>query len=422
MYLSGNPDISDVGVATIVAALKDSTFSNATSFKILDISSCEIGDIGAESLSEIFSITPCAEHIDISNNKISDTGAIAIGRALSSCLNKNRKTILKSLNLSGNKGISDTGIQELARAIETRSISYLDVSSCSIRADGTAALGEAIKTLAVSSDRSQLDGTIIQVDISGNQLVLDSSKKSTFSAKAATESATIAFNFIGKRIKSGLKEYAGIDVTDIMGNGERTTIESDDEVESSMDIEGGESSFQSSRCGIRSFVDSIIGNNATNDDSSEEKYETLFNFKLGMRQCAVDQNAVNALAALVVYARKHLGIVFSIDLSMNNKVTPDIVEEFANFNGTSSSELKTCAERHFDVLKVLRDARERSFQATSISSFNGFENDEFNTPWGFDEEAYDVDEYNDDYSNIEYGDFENDAYDYAYDEHIYDKY
>ena len=413
LYLSGNPDIGDVGVAAIAQALKDTKPMNVTIFKVLDMSSCQIGDAGAESLSNILDDFPLVEHIDLSNNHITDIGAMSLGRALSSSALDDEKNLLKSLDLSGNKDIGDIGLRELAKTLQSKSLFNLRVRSCSIRADGTCALGEAIKELIDSFEGSNFGQTTFHIDLSGNQLGLakGKTKKSGFSAKAATESATIAFNFIGKRIKSGLKDYAGIDVTDIMGVSENASAESDDEVEASMAGDVAESNLQSTRCGIRSLVDSIIGKDATFDKSFEEKTIPVFCFSLGMRQCALDQNAVDALAALVIYSWRHFGVLFSIDLSMNGEVDPSVVQDFSNFDGVPSEELIACAVRYFNVLQVLRDARDRSLQATSRSSLHGFENDNFDTPWGLGDESYDPDEYIDDY----YEDFEDNSYD-DYDE------
>ena len=131
------------------------------------------------------------------------------------------------------------------------SITCLSLRSCSVLADGSGALGNAFVAAIAAKHKykeqhqgvnSQLNtdrvnqGETLELDISGNKLgVLQSKKKSgakySASLLKSKASATTAsyMNFIGNKLKSGLKE-AGLDVTEIMG-GLSPTSESDDDVE-----------------------------------------------------------------------------------------------------------------------------------------------------------------------------------------------
>ena len=129
LYLSGNP-IGDSGATALAAALKTSSrikqyhndndddeeeeeqpSTTTTPFspviETLDISSCTVGDIGAEALAiAIVCNIGCIQNLNLSNNVITDTGAIALAKALINCRQKqNTLFSIDCLDLSNNMDI-----------------------------------------------------------------------------------------------------------------------------------------------------------------------------------------------------------------------------------------------------------------------------------------------------------------------------
>lgn len=412
LYLSGN-SIGDVGAASIAASLKasvrceendeDTEKSNlASCIEVLDLSSCMIGDAGAEALAMALEASPgCVRHINLSNNDISDEGASAIGRALVSSMSKggdkdnvgtSKRGCLESIDLSGNKHIGDKGVQELAEGIKSGGVNYLSLRSCSIRAEGAVALGRAIREIALSPDRRARGTQTIEIDISGNQLGLAKTakkQKGGFSAKAASASASSAISFIGKRIKTGLKDYTGIDVADMIGAEASIvdTAESDDEVEaSSPSLMEKEKS--SARCGITSFADALMAGLPSNEELEDSDELPCLICKVGFRLSSTDQGGIDALAALLVrICNSRLNMNMSIDATMNADITEEIVDELMNLPETISYDFRECAERHEQVLEILSTARERAVEAAARATEYARDDEFFEAPW--EEDSYD---------------------------------
>jgi len=400
IHLTGNP-VGDVGAAALANAIKDSIRSirNSTdlSIHVLNLSSCQIGDAGAEAFSSVFdeSTKNSIMHLNLNFNDISDTGASAVGRAfVSSAITRKKQSfhsslVLEKLEMSGNKYISDAGARELAEAVKHGCLKCLHLRSCSIRSEGISSFGDAIKHYLYSSGQSNQIDYVTEIDLSGNQLGMAKPKvkKSIFSAKAATESASNAFSFIGKTIKSGLKDYAGIDVNDVMGN-DSSYVESDDEVESNMKLEDGYTA--QTRCGIRMFADVIIDEIERREKIDEGNSSFVeFTFRIGLRQCFVDQAGADALAALVVKS-KGSGLKFTFDLSMNDDLLDNnIIQEFSDGPTVNSEEFQEWAQRHVSLLEKIRLSKERAMEATNLRSNHYNDDDDIlGTIWEDSETEY----------------------------------
>lgn len=393
--------MGDVGAAALANAIKDSIRSirNSTdlSIHVLNLSSCQIGDAGAEAFSSVFdeSTKNSIMHLNLNFNDISDTGASAVGRAfVSSAITRKKQSfhsslVVERLEMSGNKYISDAGARELAEAVKHGCLKCLHLRSCSIRAEGISSFGDAIKHYLCSSGQSNQIDYVTEIDLSGNQLGMAKPKvkKSIFSAKAATESASNAFSFIGKTIKSGLKDYAGIDVNDVMGN-DSSYVESDDEVESNMQLEDGYTA--QTRCGIRMFADAIINEIERREKIDEGNSSFVeFTFRIGLRQCFVDQAGADALAALVVKS-KGSGLKFTFDLSMNDDLLDNnIIQEFSDGPTVNSEEFQEWAQRHVSLLEKIRLSKERAMEATNLRSNHYNDDDDIlGTIWEDSETEY----------------------------------
>ena len=138
LHLCGNEAIGDAGTVALAAAIR--SCKNGTVLDELDLSSCNVGDAGAEALALAFK---GVKSLDLSNNKISDDGASAIGRSLleSECC-------CNCIDLSNNHDIGDTGAADIAAALEHGAIRTLSMRSCQVHADGAKAFGESLVGLS----------------------------------------------------------------------------------------------------------------------------------------------------------------------------------------------------------------------------------------------------------------------------------
>lgn len=64
LYLYGNKDIGDAGIAALAGAIRAATFkSESVVFENLDLSGCSIGDVGADALALALESHPgCIKH------------------------------------------------------------------------------------------------------------------------------------------------------------------------------------------------------------------------------------------------------------------------------------------------------------------------------------------------------------------------
>jgi hypothetical protein len=400
LYLSGNEAIGDSGVAALAAALK--TASRLTNSQpvihTLDLSSCGVGDAGAEALANAIEGNPgCIRVLDLSNNKITDEGAASLGRALqqtkTSYTSSDMQSIsMDSLNLSNNKHIGDKGLSELASAMAYEALRRLSLRSCSVQADGASAVGKMFSFLSTKRPRSHFspNAITVEVDLSGNPFgTLHEKEKSTMSSYSASllkskASATTAsyLNFIGKKIKSGLKD-AGLDIEGLITSDSQSDHDDDDE-HSKEDEDSGEmsdesealdmvSKYSSSQCGAKAFADAILDNqdNCDNLEPSYEDYSQLdrHRFDLGMRSCALDTLAYDALASTIIHLRNRHNTDLFIDTELNRNVDTNIV---AALRGPRSNghlvSLEAMSNKYLEARKTMRLARERAMKAAEAAA------------------------------------------------------
>ena len=383
----------------------------------LDLSSCGVGDAGAEALALALAFNPdCLTRLDLSNNKVTDLGAKALGRALVEA-NRVKSTrgdrspiVLEQIVLDNNLEIGDYGAAALADALACGAVKSVSVRSCSVRAEGAAAFGKAIVSLTIKNMKQPVfyDTTHLHIDLSGNQFgtLKAKKKKGAYSASAIREKASTHLNFIGKRIQSHLKS-TGVS----MG----LTTESDDD-EEYLNVMGGLLSADEeadssklletvTRCGARSFSGEILKREDSGrkvSEQSQRKDKAFLKVTVGMRQCCLDNGAIDALSAAVV-GTKNLGADLSIDVSMNAGVEVNAVDALRSFTKDGKL-LRSMAKRHFDALEALSQARRRAALASeSVAArvstemeFSGAlfgENDENPAYSDFDPNDDDLDEY-----------------------------
>lgn len=409
LHLSGNPSIGDAGAAALAAALRIVNQDNPLSHPILDtldLSSCDISDIGAEALSLALEGAPgCIRRLILCNNRISDKGASFIGNALNSAVESSELfSELEYLNLDNNKDLGDQGAAAVASAMESGVLKSASLRSCSIGADGSLAFGKVLPKLAFVNKGNTERKINCHIDLSGNQLGVyrpPKKKKGTSLLKSKASATTASyFNFIGKKIKGGLKDVTGVDVSQYISP---PSAESDDDFEESnefleqkkKDNVALEDMMTSAKCGARALADCLI--NWDGQKEIEGLGSSESSHSIGMRLCSLDKGGVDALAALVIEAKNKLGLNLKIDISMNPALDEHDVEAFNN-NNIDNESLKDMAKRHLDALEALRVAQERAAEASS-----GYNN------WG-DESLWN-EEYGDDASD-EIEDF---GYDQEYD-------
>lgn len=380
LHLCGNEALGDAGAAALAAALRTSASDNTPNdeattvvFDILDLSSCDIGDAGAEALAMALESHPlCIRHLDLSNNCISDEGLAAIAAAL---LKSNGNSIsLESVDLSNNKDVGDRGAAEIAKAMELGKLMTVSLRSCHVRADGAEAFAQALKGLSLLGS-SALDPPR-KIDLSGNPLGVlrnkkkDSGKYSATRLKSkASATASSYMSFIGKNIRSGLKDV-GLD----LGSSGPSPESDDDEEERMGDSVNGDEDLDpaKARCGAKSFASVIFDGDGNKDDdealeNTPSPREHTVRCDLAMRHCFLDQGAADALAAVILRAKERLGIDLSVDVRMNNVLESDMVAALKGDAGYDSY-LDEMAERHMAAMETIRIAKERAVEAAEAIS------------------------------------------------------
>lgn len=387
LHLSGN-EFGCAGTAALAAALKLSQRRNyengkeSTSCVILDtldLSSCNVGDAGAEALAFALETNPgCVRVLDLSHNKITQRGAVALGRAL-----QRSKNSLERLDLSQND-IGEEGVEELAGALECGSIKSMILRTCSINANGCTAIGTALGKLASTARSRNNSGLSVEIDISGNRIGTQKKvkKPKAYSASALTSKASAttmsSLNFIGKKIKSGLRDV-GVDMSDPFGV---SSLESDDEEEEAMsDIEAEEGDVISVKdsCGAKAFYDSFV--KAFSEGTMGKSVTNLneISCEISMRMCSFDGRGQDALAALFLHAIEH-SIKITLDATMNDGIGNEMANRAMLREGTCV-ELEIMAKRHLDSVAAQQKARERADSESAM--FGAFD---------FNSDVYDEDE------------------------------
>mmetsp|Transcript_7928 Transcript_7928/g.14422 ORF Transcript_7928/g.14422 Transcript_7928/m.14422 type:complete len:577 (+) Transcript_7928:82-1812(+) len=394
LHLCGNEAIGNAGTAALAAAIR-SCKKGTVVFNELDLSSCNIGDAGAEALALALK---GVRVLDLSNNKISNDGAASIGRALveSDCVSD-------CIDLSNNHDIGDGGATDLAAAVGHNTIRNLSLRSCQVHADGAKAFGESLIAL------SKLQGEcpiILDVDLSGNPLGVLRGKKNKESGKYSASnlkskaSATTAsyMNFIGKKIRSGLKE-AGLE----MGTNGASVDSDDDEDDMSTDSKSDTHPDASkARCGAKAFSSAIV---VTEHEEINQDKDCKVKCNLAVRHCFLDRGGADALAATIVQSKQRYNVDLVIDASMNPVLEEDMIEALS---GKNPDTLEEMAERHISVLETLRVAEERAVEASQLAASRHRKEEE----WESDDGGLDLDRY-----AVDEEEYDSDArYDDEYDE------
>lgn len=420
LHLCGNPDLGDSGTAAIAAAIRNVITDDKKKKKLkigdsgvgiildtLDLSACEVGDAGAKAIALVLESQTdmCIRHLDLSNNKLSDVGASALAHALMSSAagsnNQQARPALETLDLSGNKDIKDQAAAAIAEAVGKGLIGCVRMRSCHVMADGAAAFGRALKSMAKSSRATLVD---IDIDLSGNPLGVlrgktDKDGKYSASAIKSKASATTAayMSKLRKGIKSGLKEYG----MDLPGS----TAESDDEEEARSgtgdDSLQGDLDPKKAFCGLKAFSNAILDEDGGTDAVYKAKSVPL-KCQLGLRRCFLDHSAADALAAVLVHAQDDMGVELTLDVALN----PVLEEEMTGAlqgEADSQSYLREMSDRYLDALDALQTARERAAEATKAAAARIEAEAELeaqwdlptgldtNDAWGDEEEEWDSD-------------------------------
>lgn len=413
LRLGGNEAIEDSGAVSLAAALRLAVSSPENEDKDdkqhvleeLDLSSCSIGDAGAESLALALAYNPnCILKLDLSNNVITDVGARAIGRALVEVHRHNimkgcSSHVLDKIVLDNNVKIGDEGAEKLAEAMACGAVRCISLRSCSVKAGGAAAFGKSIVSLANQKGKGGL--TRYEIDLSGNAMGIKSVKRK----KGLKDKASSHISSLGKTLQKGWRGgLKGASVS--MG----LTAESDDD-EEGLSVMGGliddededneQSTLTALRCGARSFAAAIIED--AHPESNIDESERL-NAIIAFRRCNLDDGAFDALSASITELNKKSCAKIAIDVSMNT-VEHEAIHALMR-DEKEVALLNSMSQRHMAALSVLNEMRERAALAADVararanieSQFGGmsFEDDGdkyYDDQYGDDQ--YDDDQYDD---------------------------
>ncbi|KAL7537918.1 hypothetical protein ACHAWF_005940 [Thalassiosira exigua] len=358
LRLGGNEAIGDAGTVALAAALRLAMGNGISEFILeeLDLQSCNVGDTGAEALALALATNHgCLSRLDLSNNRITDAGSKALGRGIVDA-RQHSGAVLEEIILDGNTDIGDEGAAALAEALSCGGVKSISMRSCNVRAQGMSAFGKAL--ISLSQARSSGKGTFA-VDLSGNHFGTKRVKKKKGAASVFRDKASTNIKFIGKSLKGAYKRFG----SETMG----LTAESDDDeevmgglVEDAEEVDGD----KLQACGGHAFAAEIIRPDV--QESQLKEQDSLLKIKFGMRQCSLDEGAIDALAASIIGAG-HCEL--SIDVRMNG--LEDSVEN-ALIKAKKDSELLTnMAQRYTDLLDRIADARQRQLEAGESGDFGG---------------------------------------------------
>lgn len=399
LHLSGN-EFGCAGTAALAAALKLSHRRNyangkeSTSYAILDtlnLSSCNVGDAGAEALAFALETNPgCVRSLDLSHNKITQRGAVSLGRAL-----QRSKNSLERLDLSQND-IGEEGVEELAVALERGCIKSIILRTCSINANGCTAIGTALGKLTSTARSRNNSSFSVEIDISGNRIGTQKKvkKPKSYSASALTSKASAttmsSLNFIGKKIKSGLRDV-GVDMSDPFGVSSLESDDDDQDAMSDIEVEEGDVVSVKDSCGASAFYDSFVKHfsEGTNGKSIKNLNET--SCQISMRMCSFDGRGQDALAALFLHAIEH-SIKITLDATMNDGIGNNEMANRVMLRGGTCVELEMMAERHLDLVAAKQKAQERAHSESAM--FGAFD---FNSDVYDEDEGGSIPQYSDEY-------------------------
>lgn len=355
LRIGGNTAIGDAGTVALAAALRMAMGSESGSKVVLeelDLSSCSVGDAGAEALALAISSNPdCLRRLNLSNNKITNAGARAISMALMDARLRSG-VAFEEIILDGNIGISDDGAAALAEALGKGAVKSLSLRSCSFQAQGAAIFGRSLVSL-INRDNSGH----FSLDLSGNHFGNRKIAKKKGTATRIRDSASANMKFIGKTLKGAAKRFGS--------EAMRITADSDDDeevmgglVEEDDDYEIVEEKVL--ECGSHAFASELISNIQPTQKKDTDYALTI---SVGMRQCLLESDASDALSASIV-ATKNCELSF--DVSMNG-VDDATVKELLHPKRDSTA-LASMAERHMDYMDTMRQ-REAASRNQCFASF-----------------------------------------------------
>jgi len=406
LYLCGNHDIGDAGIAALAAAIREISDKNQDCliFEHLDLSGCNIGDTGAEALALALENSPRCyiHHLILNTNGISDQGASVLGKALSAH-EKSDEPPLLSLDLGNNKDIGDRGVGDIAVAFGLGKLPNVSLRSCHIHADGASSFGKALRTLAMS-DADDL--SFVALDLSGNPLGVlrgkskpDGGKYSASRLKSKASATAVSYMNL---FKKGLKDVGlGVGVASMSAEGE-----SDDEVENADGEDGDQADDDESkrRCGAKAFASSFLGEDPKQRDVSSF---TRRRIKVGiaMRHCFFDHGAADALAAIMVAATDEMCLDLTLDIELNPILEEEMVSALHG-DVMYKGRLREMADRYMDAMEAIQESRVRAARAADMSSARFREEPEFEARWDVPDGFVDVDVKDSD------ADYEEDGEDY----------
>ncbi|XP_076835418.1 NACHT, LRR and PYD domains-containing protein 12-like isoform X2 [Brachyhypopomus gauderio] len=140
-----NCSITEEGCAALASALRSNPSSH---LRELNLNFSEPGDSGVKQLSALLEYPHCnLETLQLSWCRITEEGCAA----LASALRTNPSSHLMELNLNHNKP-GDSGVKQLAALLEEPhcTLEILELSNCSIREEGCAALASSIRSQPLS--------------------------------------------------------------------------------------------------------------------------------------------------------------------------------------------------------------------------------------------------------------------------------
>ena len=159
----------------------------------VDLSSTEIGDVGAAVISVVLEKNSSLTDLDFSFNFVNSDGASSLSRALT------KNSSLTALNLGGNKFIKDTGAYSLSQALKANSfLTSLDLEGDSIGDDGSSSLSEALTANSSLTSLDLSDNSIADVGASSLSMALK--------ANSSLTELSLGENSIGDAGASSLSE------------------------------------------------------------------------------------------------------------------------------------------------------------------------------------------------------------------------
>jgi hypothetical protein len=364
LSLCGNADIGDAGTAALAAALRtivtsDKSSSNGkTVLERLDLSSCGIGNVGAEALALALEDGCGVNVLDLSNNQLSDEGVAALGRAIALA----EGCTVRVLDLSNNE-VGVTGCTALLVAMGKGHLREVRLRSCHIHADGAEIIGKGLLGIALQKSIPE----VVDIDLSGNPLgVLRGKKKkdgSKYSASRLKSTATATAASYMNLFKKGLKDV-GMDT--MLGV---ASADSDDEEEKlggedNQEEDESSSEFAKKRCGAKAMVNAFL--KETDQGKQATASSKPCKMRLGLRGCFFDHGAADALAAMRVEAQDRYGAEISVDIVINPVLEDDMVDALHR-DDPDDDRLREMAERHMDILQALNEAQERAAEARAMA-------------------------------------------------------